>query len=116
MDKKVCYVCGKPINEHKLFYCVGPNSYVCGSRGCYDTYFWDRLAAKFVVDNKHEYVIANNNIYGIGQETDTPRGMSGSKHTIQFQDGTRVVTNSLWFISEIPQSKRHIFKTNEKII
>ena len=109
---KYCYICGREIKPHTLFYCVGPNTHVCDSKECYKTYFWDRLAAKFVVDRTQRYVIVDNNLYEIGDEEDYPRGFGGNYYKIQLENGTIKDTHSLWFIGEIPEDKRYIFKQN----
>ena len=115
MEKK-CYICGKTITEGLPYYCVGPNSYVCMEGHCYTTYWWDALAAHYIADNKHEYFVANNRLYNIGSDKDDTLGFSGCEYKIEFFDGTTINTNSLWFIADIPEEKRSIFKENAKLI
>ena len=99
---KFCYICGREIKDHTLFYCIGPNSYVCDSKECYNTYFWDRLAAKFVIDKENKYVVIDGFLYQIDKDS------NGRHHTIQFENG-----NWLGELDpEIPETKRNIFKDN----
>ena len=112
---KYCYVCGREIKDNEWFYCVGPNSHVCNDNKCYKTYFWDRLTAKFVVDTQHEYAVIGSKIYSIGSDNDEPRGMSGRPWTIEFFDGTVRETNSLWYLAEVPEDKKHIFVPNARL-
>ena len=101
---KYCYICGREIKDHTLFYCIGPNSYVCDNKECYNTYFWDRLAAKFVTDRENKYVVIDGFLYQIDKDS------NGRHHTIQFENGNIIDTDALWSIGEIPETKRDIFK------
>lgn len=102
MDKK-CYVCGKTIHGGKLYYSVGPNSYVCDNEDCYNFYFWDSLAARMVHNRFHEYVIVDGEVYQIGSDDDSPRGFGGRHWAIRFNDGYYVETNSLWHRGKLPE-------------
>ena len=113
---KICYICGQEIKSHDFYYCVGPHSYVCNDKNCYQTYFWDRLAAKFVTDNKYQYVVINGILYQIDDDKREPKGFSGMHHTIQFENGKVIETNSLWLIGEVPETKRNIFKDNAHFV
>lgn len=83
---------------------------------CYNSYWWDRLAAQFVTDALHKYVVINNNLYSIDSNANCPKGYAGKHWTIEFFDGIRRETNSLWFITRIPDNKRYIFKENAKFL
>ena len=113
---KVCYICGHEIKEGEPYYCIGPNSYTCGTDECYRKYFWDRLSARWIVPNQHEYFVTNNSLYQIGSDTDEPRGMDGNYYKIQFEDGTIKETHSLWFIAVIPKDRRDFFKENAHFV
>lgn len=113
---KVCYICGHKIKNGEPYFSIGTNSYVCNNPGCYEEYYWDMMAARFVVDKHHEYVVTENGrLFGIGSDLDEPRGFGGRHFTIKFYDGTVRETNSLWFRSIVPPEKRHIFKPNATI-
>lgn len=115
MDKK-CYVCGKIIQDKDFHYNVGPNSYVCDNNNCFNFYFWDNLATKMIYNKDYEYVIVDKKVYQIGSENDEPRGFGGKHWIIQFNDGVRKETNSLWFMGELPLRLQHDFKDNAKFI
>ena len=108
---KVCYICGKKIDINAPYYCIGVNTYVCDNNECYNTYWWDKTAAAFVVDNKHQYVVAENGLYSIEDD-----GVGGDHFIIEFFDGVRRETNSLWFMATIPENKKHIFKENARFV
>ena len=113
---KYCCVCGREFKENEPYYCVGPNTYTCYEGDCWSIHRWDILAARFVVEQQHEYFVVNNQLYQIGSEKDDPQGSSGRYYVIQFEDGTIRDTHSLWFIADIPESKRKIFKQNAHFI
>lgn len=110
MDK-VCYICGCPITS-KAYYCIGPNSYVCNNKECYNAYYWDRLAAFCAVDSRHEYVVHDNVVYRIGSPLDS----DGKEYTIQFEDGKVIKTNSLCLQGTIPEQYRKNFSSNAQFI
>lgn len=107
---KYCYICGREIKNHTLFYCIGPNSYICDNKECYNTYFWDRLAAKFVTDRTNKYVVIDGFLYQIDKDS------NGHHYTIQFENGNVINTDALWSIGEIPETKRDIFKDNAHFV
>ena len=109
---KFCCVCGREIKEHEPYYCVAPNTFTCYSDECRTKYYWDLLAARYVVPGQHEYFVTNNKLYQIGSDKDIPRGFGGKYWSIEFFDGVYCNTNSLWFIGDIPSNKEHIFKEN----
>lgn len=109
---KYCYVCGKEIKAGSFYYCIGKNSYVCNSDKCYNFYFWDNLATHLIFDKQHEYAIINKKVYQIGSEKDEPKGFSGKFWIVQFNDGTCVETNSLWYKGELPIRLQHDFPDN----
>lgn len=111
MDKK-CYVCGKTINDKKLYYSVGSNSYICDSPKCYNFYFWDSLAARMTHNRFHEYAIVNREVYQIGSEDDRPRGFGGKHWAIRFNDGFYIETNSLWYRGKLPERLESDFPDN----
>lgn len=111
MDKK-CYVCGKTINTNKLYYSVGPNSYICDNEECYNFYFWDSLATRMAHNLFHEYVIVNKEVYQIGSDDDSPRGFGGRHWAIRFNDGHYVETNSLWHRGKLPKRLESGFPDN----
>lgn len=113
MDKKVCYVCGHPIQDKEMYYRIGPNSYVCSNPQCYDFYFWDNLMAKFVADKNHQYCVIGDNLYYIDNEKERGNNLF---YTIQFEDGVVKKAWKLWFITTIPEARRHVFKTNAHFI
>ena len=113
---KFCYVCGREIEDGKLYYNVGPNSYVCNNDECFNFYFWDNLATRIIADRYHEYVIVDKNVYEIGSNDDEPRGFSGRHWIIQFNDGFRTETNSLWHRGELPLRLQHDFPDNAKFV
>ena len=115
MEKK-CYICGRTINPHELYYTAGPNSYVCNQNDCYEKHFWDMLAARMAVDNEHQYVIIDNKVYEIGSEYDEPLGFGGKHWNIQFDDGILKETNSLWFRGDLPERLQRDFPDNAKFI
>ena len=111
MDKK-CYVCGKTIQDGELYYNIGPNSFVCGNNKCFEFYFWDNLATKMVHNKWHKYAIIDRKVYQIGSDDDDPCGFGGKYWVIQFNDGTYVETNSLWYKGELPERLQHDFPDN----
>jgi len=113
---KLCCVCGREIKEHEPYYCVAPNTFTCFNDECYIKYRWDLLAARYIAPGQHEYFVTNNKLYQIGSDKDELRGFSGNYYVIQFEDETIRDTHSLWFIAEIPEDKRHIFKQNARFI
>lgn len=113
MDK-ICYICGRPITSKA--YCIGPNSYICYNKECYNAYYWDKLAALCAVDSHHEYVVCNNKVYKIGSPFDELLGSNGKEYTIQFKDGKVVKTNSLWPQGIIPEQYRKNFTSNARFI
>lgn len=112
---KFCCVCGREIITDLPYYCEGYNTFTC-SNECHDVHRWDVLAARFNVEGQHTYFVVNNHLYEIGDEKDEPHGMSGRYYVIQFDDGTMRDTHSLWFIADVPKSKRKIFKQNARFI
>jgi len=113
---KFCCVCGCEIKEHEPYYCVAPNTFTCFSDECHTKYRWDLLAARYVVPGQHEYFVVNGKLYQIGSDKDEPRGMSSRFYVIMFEDNHVVTTRSLWFIGDVPKSKRKIFKQNAYFI
>ena len=113
---KYCYICGKPILKGDYYYNIGGNSFVCENKECYNKYYWDNLAARMATDLYHEYVIVDKNVYEIGSDDDQPRGFSGRHWIIQFNDGFRAETNSLWHRGELPLRLQHDFPDNAKFI
>ena len=113
---KYCYICGNAINDNEQYFVVGPNSYVCSNEKCYYIYYWDSLAAKFVVNPYHEYASIDGRLYQIGDDKDEPQGSDGRHYEIEFFDGAKKSTNSLWSIGEIPTDKKHIFKENARFV
>ena len=113
---KFCCVCGREFKGNEPYYCVGPNTYTCYEGDCWSIHQWDLLAARYVVPGQHEYFVVNGKLYQIGSDKDEPRGMSGCFYVIQFEDGTVADTRSLWFIGNVPKSKRKIFKQNAHFI
>lgn len=111
MEKR-CYVCGKILPENKPYYKVGINSYTCLNNDCFDFYFWDDLATRMVHNRWHEYVIVDKKVYQIGNDNDEPRGFGGKHWTIQFNDGVKKETNSLWYRGELPLRLQHDFPDN----
>lgn len=113
---KRCYVCGKIIQDNEFHYNVGKNSYVCGNKECYNFYFWDDLATRMINNPYHEYAIIDKKVYQIGSSDDEPRGFGGKYWVIQFNDGTYIETNSLWFKGDLPKRLQHDFPDNAKFI
>lgn len=113
---KFCYVCGREIKDGDFYYNAGPNHYVCGNDECFDFYFWEKLTARIAINPYHEYVIVDKNVYEIGSDDDQPRGFSGRHWIIQFNDGFRAETNSLWHRGELPLRLQHDFPDNAKFI
>ena len=113
---RTCCICGREIKEGDFYYKVDSNSYTCGDQECYNTYQWNKWAERFQTPNQHEYLVINNKLYQIGSNEDQPRGSGGRYYVIQFEDGIIRDTRSLWFIIEIPKSKRKIFKQNAHIL
>jgi len=115
MNKK-CYVCGKEILDGEFHYNVGTNSYVCDNNECFNFYFWDALATRMIHNRWHEYAIIDRKVYQIGSDEDEPRGFDGKFWAIQFNDGTYVETNSLWFKGDLPLRLQHDFPDNAKFM
>ncbi len=113
---KFCCVCGREFKENEPYYCVGPNTYTCYKGDCWSIHRWDLLAARYVVPGQHEYFVTNNKLYQVGSDKDEPRGMGGRFYAIMFEDNHLVTTRSLWFIGDVPKSKRKIFKQNARFI
>lgn len=113
---KFCCVCGREIKERESYYCVAPNTFTCFSNECRIKYYWDLLAARYVVPGQHEYFVVNGKLYQIGSEKDEPQGMGGRFYAIQFEDGYSTSTRSLWYIGDIPKGRRKIFKQNAHFI
>ena len=113
---KFCCVCGREIKEYEPYYCVAPNSFTCLNDECRTKYHWDLLAARYILPKQHEYFVVNGKLYQIGSDKDEPRGMGGRYYVIQFEDETVRDTRSLWFIGDVPKSKRKIFKQNAHFI
>lgn len=111
MEKR-CYVCGKVIPENKPYYKIGTNSYTCLNDDCFNFYFWDNLATRMVCNKWHEYVIIDRKVYQIGDDRDEPRGFGGKHWIIQFNDGVKKETNSLWYKGELPLRLQHDFPDN----
>ena len=113
---KQCYICGKRIEDDEPYYSVGPNSYICANNECYNIHWWDKLSARYVTNVYHEYLVVDNKLYSIGADEDEPRGFGGKHWIIEFFDGVRRETNSLWFLADIPEDKKHIFKENARFL
>ena len=111
MEKR-CYVCGKIIKSNDFYYSIGQNSFVCDNSKCYNFYYWDSLATKLCYDNNHKYVIVNKKVYEIGNKCDNQKGFGGRHWRINFLDGIKIETNSLWFRGVLPQRLQTDFKDN----
>lgn len=114
---KVCYICGRVLEKGAIYYSMGDNTYVCHNESCLRTSFWDRIKARVKGDTHHEYVVADNKVYQIGSDNDSPRGSGGRHYIVRFHDGQIKETNSLWCIGEcIPWNERKYLPDNAVFI
>lgn len=75
--------------------------------------FWSE---KISMRNDPNVARINGNHYIIGGGKGATKGMSGAKHTIQFDDGRVVETDDLWHQGEIPVDFRQVLQDNAKFI
>jgi hypothetical protein len=55
-----------------------------------------------IVTKQQQLVITSGHAYSIGKDTDSPRGFGGTHWRIQFHNGAKTETRSLWHLGRIP--------------
>ena len=102
---KICTKCGKALPENAI------------DDLCFECNFWSRHHNNDVKDKDHRCVIANGSHYIIGDEDskDSFRGFDGAKVSIEFFDGTVIVSTNFWYQGDIPERFRDIMPDNAEI-
>lgn len=64
------------------------------------------------VTRQSQLVIADGHAYQVGSDTDSPRGFGGVRWRIEWSDGRKANTCSLWHLGRIPARFAPLLPTN----